>query len=321
MAIQDRITQVAAAKQSAFNSAAATGTYQFGVNSGAIAALDISEDELATSWSSRLVEQHDRGNVVPKVGFETVAMPNTIGLFLATVLGTEAASGSGPHTHIFKAGNALPYVTFFARREAEYYKISDSRIDEVEIAWEGTKAATVKVSAMGCTYTFLGASPYTASEDERPQSGVLKGAGGTFTVNGVSAVVKSGSIKISNGLTAVHGSDAATPADVFPAKQAVDVSLTIVPSNLNLFRRVVTGSDAGSSVQSVPLYGTTQLGFRVDANNTLDFVGRRVKFLTTFPDVKAEGGPVEIALEGAVANDVSVDPFEFVLVNSESAAY
>lgn len=321
MPIQDRITQIAFAKQSALGAAAASGTYQIGVTSGAVADLEMNEDELAVSWSSRLIEGHDRGAVTPKVGFETVAMPKSVGLFLAVGMGSEAASGSGPYTHVFKVGNALPYITVFARRDAEYFKVSDIRVDEVELAWEGTKAVTLKVSAMGCTYEFLGTSAYTGGTDERPESGVLKGAGGTFTVDGASAIIKGGSIKITNGVTAVHGSSSPTPADVFPAKQNIDVSLTVVPTDLSMFRKVVTGSTSGSSVQAVPQYGTVQCGFKVDSSNTLDFIGRRVKFLTQFPDVKADGGPVEVSLEGSVANDLTVAPCEFVLVNQVSTAY
>lgn len=320
MAIQDRITQIALAKQVAQNSAAASGEYHIGVNSGAVAALEITEDDLPTTWASRLLEGHDRSMVVPRANFETMGMPKTIGLLLAAALGDETFQAGPPHTHTFKTGDTLPYLTVFARRDAEYYKLSDLRIDELEIAWENTKAITVNVTSMGCKYEFL-AAPYAGGTDERPGSGVLRGAGGTFKVNGSSVTVKSGSIKISNGLAAVHGSADVQPEDVFPAMQRVEVSLTIVPANLAEFRRVATGTTNGTALSGDPLYGSCELMFK-NGTNTLTFNGNNVRFLCEFPETNAEGGPVELALEGAIANDpTGSDPFSFVLENDVASAY
>jgi hypothetical protein len=322
--IQDRITQIALAKQTSQASLAASGVYQIGINSGGLATLDISEDALPTSWSSRIVEHHDRGAVTPKVGFETVAMPRSIGLLLAAVIGNESAATSGSNkSHVFTPGTgALPYLTAFTRRDAEYFKLGDVRIDEVELSWEGTKALTVKVSAMGCQYEFLATSyPVVTGGDERPQTGVLKGAGGQFVVNGTSAVVKGGNVKITNNLDTVHGSASALPSDIFPGMLTVAISLTIVPQDLTLFRTVVTGSSGGTTVQTVPEYGSVYTSWQVDANASLSFDAPRVKFMTDFPEAKAEGGAVEISLEGEVANDTSVAAFTITLINSVTGAY
>lgn len=326
MPIQDRITQVALAKQTNQSTPASSGTYQIGVNSGAVASLDITEDKLPTSWSSRLTEHHDRGTMTPGVSWEAPALPRSIGLLLKAVLGNESAAASGGnYSHVFTApdgSSALPYLTVFARRAAEYFEVDDVRIDEVELSWESTKALTVKVTGMGCAYQFRSnAYPVVTGGDERPQSGVLKGAGGQFTVNGATAVVKGGNIKISNSIEAVHGSASPLPSDIFPGGLDVTVSLDIVPDDLTLFRTVVTGSPSGTSVQAVPEYGQVYCSWLVDANASLSFEGARVKFMTDFPETNAEGGPVEISLEGEVANDLSVEPFTFTLINSVSGAY
>lgn len=315
MPIQDRIAQIALAKQSALASPAASGTYQIGVSSGSIASLEMAEDQFDMSWSQRLAEGHGRGDSTPGSAFDTVAMPKSLGLILLAALGSDAVTGTGPYTHKFTHANTLPYLSVFARKDAEYFKVSDARMDEVEIAWETTKAATVKTSLVGCGFSFL-AGAYGSSADERPASGVLRGAGGTFTVGGAAATVKSGSIKVSNGVKAVHGSDSTLPKDVFPEMVNVSLSLVIVPSDLTLFRTVVTGSAGGSTVQSVPKYGTVVCSF-TDGTNTLTFTGSNVKFMSAFPDTKASGGPVEVTLEG----DCSVpagggEAFNFTLVNT-----
>lgn len=316
--IQDRVSLVAFSKQTALSSAAASGDYQIGVNSGAIANIEINEEDFPITWSSRLLEGHDRGTTVPGTAFETLAMPKTIGLLLAAVLGAESFSAGSPNTHVFTAGVELPYVTFFAVRGTEKYKVGDCRISELELSWENTKALVVKITAMGCTYEFV--TDYGVQTSERPKDGVLKGAGGTFQIDGANAVIKGGSIKISNNCEAQHGSASPLPVDVFPATQTVEVSLTILPNDMTLFRKAVTGTTNGTTVSAVPVYGTVDCSWRVDANNALVFDGNDIKFMVDFGDVKAEGGPVELSLEGAIANR-SATPFSFTLTNSVGSAY
>lgn len=323
--IQDRITQIALAKQTALASPAASGDYQIGVNSGAIATVDVSEDALPITWASRTLEGFDRASVTPGSSFETLAMPRSLGLLLKAALGSEQVAAGTPNVHTFTQAitNALPYLTIFARKASEYYKLGDCAISELELSWEGTKAVTVKVTAVGCTYTFM-ASAFTAGYDERPQcaDGVFKGAGGTFTVNGVSAVVEGGSIKISNSIEPVFGSNSLLPADVFPGMQQVDVSLNVVPASLQDFRKVLTGSASGTTIVSEPFFGSCELKFLAKDVNTLTFNGNNVRWMTEFPDTSAEGGPVKITLQGSTSQQCGGgEPYSFVLENDIATVY
>lgn len=320
MPIQNRLTRVAVAKQTAKGAAAATGTFQLGVNSGSIAGLELGEEELPITWASRQVQGFDRTTAYPTSQWETLALPLSVGTLLHGVCGTDAVTGTGPYVHTIKYANALPYHTVFAQRDAEYFQIDDARISELELSWELTGALKVKVTYGGCVYTFRGTA-YTATTDERPQAGLLKGCGGTFTVNGAAAVVKGGSIKISNSVEPVYGSDSVLPKDVFPATHKVDVSLTLIPENLQEFRRVVTGTTSGSAVQCTPFYGSAVTQWRVDANNHLTFNANRLRSVIAFPDTQAAGGPVELALEGSIAEPSGSDSYTFVLSNTQSAAY
>lgn len=323
--IQDRITQIALAKQVALSSPATSGTYQIGVNSGAVATAEIAEDALPITWASRTGEGFDRSTVTPGSSFETLAMPKSLGLLLKAALGVEQVTPGSPNVHTFKQAvtAALPYLTVFARKASEYYKIGDGAVSELEISWEGTKAVVVKVTIMGCTYEFL-AAPFTGGTDERPQcdDGVFKGAGGTFTVNGVSAVVEGGSIKIGNNIEPVFGSNSLTPADVFPAMQTVEVSLNVVPADLKDFRKVITGTDSGTDITSEPFIGSCVCAFKAKGTNTLTFNGNNIRWLTEFPDTNAEGGPVKITLEGMASQKCDgSEPYTFVLENAVATAY
>lgn len=320
MPIQNRITQVGIAKQNAKGAAAATAAYQLGVNSGAVTNAEVSEEDLPITWASRLIQGHDRTAVYPGADFETLALPQSIGTLLQAACGQDAVTGSGPYVHTFKHALSLPYLSLFARKDAEYFKVSDARVNELEFSWEQTGALRVKVVMGGCTYEFLGA-PYTADADERPQAGVFKGCGGSFTVNGTSAIVRSGSIKVSNGIEPIYGSDSVLPKDVFPQVQTVDVSLTIVPDNLQEFRRTLTGAPAGSAVVCNPTYGAVSAQWRVDPDTHLTFESSRLKTVVGFPETNAQGGPVELTLEGSVAEPAVGDAYTFVLSNDVAAAY
>lgn len=316
--IQDRVSTVAFSKQTSLASPASSGDYHIGVNSGAIASIEINEEDLPTTWSSRLLEGHDRGTVVPGVAFETQAMPKTIGLLLKAVLGEELVTPGTPNVHEFRPAVELPYLTFFATRGTDKYKIGDVRVSDLELSWENTKALVVKVTCLGCTYEFV--TDYSTITDERPGQAVLKGAGGTFTIDGQTATISGGTVKISNNIEAAHGSASALPVDVFPGLQTVDISLSILPTSMALFRKAVTGTTNGVTVSSVPVYGTVDLSWRVDANQSLALDANNVRFMVDFGDVKAEGGPAELSLEGSIAN-LSVDPVVFTLHNTVATAY
>lgn len=298
--IQDRLTQITFSKQSALGTPATSGgAYRVGVRSGQVAKVDISEDDIGTTWSSRLSEGVDRGDVNPGAVAEIVAMAKSVGLLLVAALGTDTPTGSGPYAHAMTVGSVLPYLTAFGLKGTEFFSTSDNRIDELEFTWTGTKALVVKVTLKGCTFTFLGSSDPGSATDERPSAGVLKGCGGTFTVGGTAAIVNSGSIKITNNLTQVHGSATALPSDVYPGVVAIEYSLVITPSDLNLFRSAVSGSATGASPSCKPFVGSAECSFS-DGTNTLDFNTSQLVSMVEFPDTSADGGPVQITLAGKV---------------------
>lgn len=321
-AVQDRLTTIGLAIQTAQASPAASATYRIGINSGTVVKMDLSEDELPTTWASRLSQGFDRSNVVPGSAFETMALPKFVGLLLRAALPSYTFAAGSPNTHTFKSAanlGGLPYVTVFAQKGTDYYKIQDCAIDELEFAWEGTKALTVKVTIMGCAFTFA-SSAWPAITDERVTCGVMKGAGGQFQLDGADAIIKSGSVKISNSVEAVNGSNSVTPLDVFPGMQKIETSMVVVPTNMNLWRKVVTGAASGTSIAAVPTYGSAKAQWAVPgaaSTDRLTFNGLKMRIAIDFPDTKAEGGPMEFTVVGNVAEPCDgSDPFSFVLENS-----
>lgn len=306
MAVQKRVAQIGFAKQTAKGAAAATAAYQIGVTDGNVVSADIAEDDLNVSWASRMLEGHDRTGITPGADFSFIVMPKTIGLLLLAAFGTVTTTVGTPNEHEFTPGAMdVPYHTLFARMGADYYRETDAKLNELELSWDQAGALKGKASFIGTDLSFL-ASAYTATQDERPKDGLFHGVGGTFEIDGASAVVKSGSVKIANNLEAVFGSDSVQPKEVFPGLQTIDLSLTIVPEDMGLWRKVVTGTTSGSTLSPGSTYGTSNLVFVADASTDLTLAFDRTRFLCDFPSVDTGGGAQEIALEGSVSGDGDV---------------
>lgn len=316
MPVQKRVAQVSFAKQSAKGSAAANGVYQIGVVSGQVVGAEVDEAELPVTWSTRTPEAWDRVAVVPGMEFTVVALPKSIGLLIYAACGAIADSGSGNYTHTITSGAALPYLTLFATFGGEFYEISDAMIDTLELSWDRTGALQAKVKFVGCDLTFP-VSADTPTGTERPKDGLLKGTGGTFTIDGVAAIVSKGSITISNNVQPVQGSAAVEPADVFPGEQTVSISLTVIPASTTLWRKAITGTTSGTTPGSVVAVGAMEAKFILDTNNSVDVTIANMRFACPYPDADPGGGPAEIALEGnAYVKADGTTPYTIVVKNT-----
>lgn len=315
-AVQKRIAQVSLAKQSAKGSPAANGTYQIGVMSGQVVEVNVDEAEIPVTWSGRVVEAYDRVAAVPGMEFSVVAMPKSIGLLLFAACGADTVTGTSPKLHTIKTGTSLPYLSIFSTYGGEFYLVSDAKIDTLELSWDRVGALTAKVKLVGCGLVFEGSAD-VPTNTERPAAGVLKGSGGTFQIDGADAVIKSGSITISNSVVPVQGSASVNPADVFEGEQTVTVSLTVVPSDTTLWRKALTGTTGGSTVSAAVATGTAEMKWILDGNNDLDCLINAMKFACPYPDADPGGGPAEIVLEGqAFVKSDGTTPYQFTLHNS-----
>lgn len=312
MTVQKRLSQIGFAKQTAKGAAATAPTYVVGLTGGTVYSADVTENDLNTTWTDRLLPGHERTEVLPGSEADIVCTPATIGLLLTLALGADAVTGAGdPYTHTITPSTALPWHTVFGSYGADKSAIADAKIDSLELTWEKTGALKAKVKSLGCTFTF--ASTWTGGTAENVIGNTFRGQGGVFTVAGTTARVVSGSIKIDNGCQAIVAAYSVTPDTIAEAMVKCDVSLTIVPDDLLLFRTVVTGSSSGTTAQAVPQYGAIDLKFINTASPThdLEFTAANTRFMTKMPDVDPAGGAAEITLEGSVAGT-----FSFILRNA-----
>lgn len=321
--VQSRLAKVGLAAQTAKGSAAAAPEFVFGVTGGQVIKAELNEGDVNSTWSGRVQDGHDRTGVTPGAGFDLLVMPNSIGTLLFLLAGNTvnngySVSGTDPYTHEFKAGDALSYGTLWAQYGTDFYSLADAKLNELEFSWEGPGSLKARAAILGKTLTFGLAEIPSGGTDERPASGLFRGHGGTFTVDSASALVKSGSIRFTNNVEALHGSDDVEPNDVFEGMVAAEASLTVVPENLNLWRKIVTGSTSGTTPAATPYFGNLSVKFVKDTDTDLTIAISNLKFACEVPEANPEGGPAELALEGMMSAPVSGDPWTITLKNAHA---
>lgn len=317
-AVQTRLVQLGIAKQTAKASAAAAPVNVVGLTGGKVYDVELEESDLDTTWNNRVMAGYDRTQAVPVVDATVVAMPKSIGTLLLATLGGLATTGAGPYTHTFTIADTLPYVTLWGKMGGtDSSRTHDAKVDSFEFSWEKSAAATVKVKFLGCEFDPSIAFPTPgAGVAEVVSSGVLKGMGGTFTVDGASARVIGGSIKIENGLDVIVPSYRVLPDDVIEARAAIEVSLKIKPDNLTFWRKIVTGTTGGTAVSANPLLGQFTTAFAGPSSSTLTFsTADSIAWTSSMPDADPNGGAAELTLTGRVVIPATGNPITVTLIN------
>lgn len=317
MSVQTAVADVGIALQSAKGAAAANPQYQFGVNGGQVAAVDIDQPVEDMTSSSRVKSHANRTGAVPGASWDTRAWWDQIGLILYAALGGYQVTGAGPYTHTVTPAGDLPYLTVWGSQDGEHYRLDDAKLGELKLSWDGNDPVKV-------TPTFLGLDLTPDVADPTPAADVicdlyLTPVNGTFKVDvdgatPVAASIKAGEITIDNGAVADILSGSILPDDIEVGALDLSVSLTVKTANVAEWREAVYGSAAGTTISQVVIYGSFEVIF-TDLTNTLTITGSRVPFLCALPDADPSGGPGEIALEGMLLACPDDDAISCVLSN------
>lgn len=164
--------------------------------------------------------------------------------------------------------------------------------------------------------------------DETGSEAFLVPTGGTFQIDTTggtlaSARVISGELMIKNNVAEVNPAVSIESDDQWEGVQEHSLKLTIVPDNLNEFRKTITGGVAGSSVQNFLSFGSVSLLFKENgtgATPQLLVTASKVAFSTAFPDADPKGGAIEIELAGiAVNTSAGVVPVTYALTSGQAA--
>lgn len=305
--LQKRLSRAGLSRQSAKGTAASAATYGYGVDGGSIFKLDLQEDEIGLTWSNLDILGYDRKGVKPSQDVGSIATANLIGLYLLGALGADTVTGSAsPYTHTITPASVLPYLTAWgAFGTADFAQIIDSKVSSLELTWEQAGKLQTKAMIPGITPAFL-ASQYTETNLEVPSSvGYFTAGGGTFTIEGTTALITGGTIKIDNHIAQPIVSSTVLPADVVEGKREITWSLKILPTDTHLFREVYFGAGTAGALSGMspyPHYGAISAVFTgptVGGSATsLTLSSSTVRFMVEFPESGPDGGPAELTLAG-----------------------
>jgi hypothetical protein len=275
---------------------------------------EITEGDLNTTWSTRMIEGFERTEVRTTAELNAIATKGLIGQLLLAACGGHTVAGTGPYTHTLVEGSPLNYYTVFGREQDTYLAVHDAQCNRLELTFDRTQALRANSQWMGTDALILG-TPWTATADERVQTGYYNMGGGAFTIDGASANIQRGSIVIDNHHAPIPAAFQVTPIDVYPGALTVEMSFTVIPDDLSLWRKVVFGSAIGTAgISPVPYYGTVHQAWK-SGTDTLTFDTPAVKFMVAFPEANPEGGPVELEIEAKTAVNLAGAAFTWTLIN------
>lgn len=324
MPIQSISTLVGIAKQTAKGTIAVNPTFAHGIQGGNPITVDPVQNPLEVTTAKRAAYNVVRETVNNGAAFDLPAYLKSLGLYLLGAIGSDTVTGSGPYLHTYATGD-LPYLTVFTKGlDTTNEAVKDCKVDELTIKWDGSKPLQVSVKLAGTAFSYP--ATFSATTDETGSESFLVPIGGTFQIDPLgstlaTAVVTGGEITIKNNLTPVDPSASIEADNQWEGVQEMSLKLTIIPDDLSLFRKTVTGAAAGTAVASVVPVGSVSLSFKENnGTGTLAVTGSKVAFLTAFPDVDPKGGPIQIDLAGQAVIPVGgTAPLVFALSNGQAS--
>lgn len=306
------------AKQASKGTIAANPQFAFGLTGGGGSVDPTQEaDPITSAYLSPSGAYRSR--IESGAALQTRAWQKAIGLMLLGALGTDTPTGSGPYTHVFTLGTALPYLSVYEKKgDNLILGWKDCKVDELEIKWEENKPLEVSLKLVAGAFSFP--ASFTPTNDESDTTNYYVPVGGTFKYDLDSstpavASVKGGTINIKRSAEAIFYSGALEAADVWEGGCEVNVSLTVVPDDMTVWRNALTGTVAGTTIQTVPLYGSWEHTF-VKGADSLKLAGASTTFLTPIPEADPAGGAAEHELAGPAYRGAGTTPITATLINT-----
>lgn len=334
MSVNTSIGLIGVAKQTAKGTAASAPTFVHGLTGGQTFKLERSVQSANVTCGIRTGTDSYVEGVTPGLDFETYGYSDVIGLYLLAAMGNVSSSsysgsGTNPPTkqHVITMGDLLPYLTFWGRIGGEFTKVSDCKVDQLELDFEGNAPLGLGITVLGIAAT-MGLSAFPGSVSPACFDGYFVPTGGTFklaTAGDTPAVapVVSGNLTLSNGCSAEPLAGQVTPGDVEEGKLAVSGSVTVKPDDMALYTAMVTGASDGTAPTAGMVYGSFEWEFKHSkTNHVLMVEADRVPFTCDYPSVDPEGGAAELqfSFENVGVASASDSPVTFTLLN-DTASY
>lgn len=295
------LAAVGVAKQTDKTTAATNPAYYHGVDGGILVSPEITTqtDEVTTGLASP--SDAYRESAAMAVDFGTRAFKKAVGLYLLGILGDVDTTGaSAPYTHVFTAGDAIPWLTFFSKLDGEYRKAVGCKLDEVKVDWDGTKPLAVTVVGAGMTITRVASVTKPAGEETLGEKFMPLGGTYELDVDGTTLAsypILKASISLKRNIEADYSCASIAPSDINEGTLTAEVELTARVANLDDFWTIATGATDGTSMAEEPVYGSFEIA-SIDGTDELTFAASKVAFTADAQEADPAGGPAELVIKG-----------------------
>lgn len=304
MSVNTSIGLVGVAKQADKDTPASQPSYVHGLTGGQVFKLDRSVESANVSCGVRAGTDSYVSSIAPGLDFETYGYADVIPMYFWAAMGNIVSSANGEgaanNKHIITLGDKLPYFTFWGRMGGEYTSTTGCKVDTLELSFEGNSPLEFGVTVLGMGAK-LGLDSIPGEIDPSCFDGYFVPTDGIFLIDTVgdapaSAPVKSGSVSISNSCTGDALAGKVTPGSIEEGKMVTSGEITVKPDDMELYRKMITGSEGGTEPTGLMVYGSFDLTFKHsrNANYTLNIKASRVPFTADFPEVNPEGGAAEV---------------------------
>ncbi len=303
--VNTSIGLIGVAKQANKSTPASAPTFVHGLTGGQTFKLDRSVENADVSCGIRTSTDSYVSKVVPGVDFETYGYSDVVPLYFYAAMGniattSQTGDSNASKKHVITLGDSLPYLTFWGRIGGEYTRTDGCKVDQIEMDFEGNKPLSFGITAIGLAAT-LGLVSFPGSVDPSCFDGYYVPTGGTFKIETLGdtpavAPITKGNLTLSNGCTAEPLAGAVMPGDVEEGKLTTSGSVTVKPSDMTLYRKLVTGAANGTTPTGGMVYGSFEWNFThsKDPKHKMKVEASRVPFTCEFPSVDPEGGAAEI---------------------------
>jgi hypothetical protein len=329
MAVQKGSIRLGIASETTEGTAVSAPQYLFGLEDGGVTVAPSQEPDDLTSGERSSSSVH-RGDAECGAEFTCRANLASIGKLLWGALGDKSVTGTGPYTHTFKLADTLQSFTVFESvvdgAGIDVPRVAGAKIDSLVFAWEGNGPLRVTAGFKGRALSF-GASDTASVLDETSLTTNFIPAGGTFKLDvdsatPATALLKGGSITITNNLEAQFYSGTITAGAVDPGWHVAECAFTVVPADIDEWRTIITGTSSGSGVAASPVYGSFEHAFKSQGGVTahqLTLAASRVAYMCDLPQAEAGGGAAEVELAGRILNDGTDGTIVATLVNATAS--
>ncbi len=330
MSVNTSIGLIGVAKQTNKTTPASAPAYVHGLTGGQTFKADRTVESADVSCGVRTGTDSYVSSILVGADFETYGYSDVLPLYLYGAMGNivSASNTGSDYKHTVTMGDTLPYFTFWGRTGGDYTRADGCKIDQLEMNFEGNAPLEFGVTAVGIDGTF-GLSAFPSGADPSCFDGYFVPTGGTFKIDTASgtpvvAPITKGSLTLANNSVTDPVAGKVTPDDVAEGKLDTSGSVTVRVDDMSLYRKLLTGSAAGTSLTGAMVYGSFEWTFThsKNADHKLKVTATNVPFTCDYPSVDPNGGAAELdfTFDNIGVSSAGGTPVTFVIEN-DTASY